>query len=66
MVNRLRGKIIEKGFTVSEVAKAMGINTVTFWRKCKGISGFTLKDIIAIRDFLALTNEELLFIFFTD
>ena len=64
--NRLRAKIIEKGSSVSEVSKAIGINPATFWRKCNGVSSFTRKEILDIKEFLHLTVEEVMYIFFTD
>ena len=64
--NRLKGKIIEKGSSVAQVCKAIGINPATFWRKCNGASSFTRKEIIAIKEFLQLTVEEVMYIFFSD
>lgn len=64
--NKLRAKIIEKGSSVSEVSKAIGINPATFWRKCNGVSSFTRKEILDIKEFLQLTVEEVMYIFFAD
>ena len=64
IANRLKAKIIEKGFTVTEVTKAVGMTNTTFWRKCKGISEFTLKEVKAFKDVLSLTDDEVRYIFF--
>ena len=64
--NKLKAKIIEKGSSVAEVSKAIGINPATFWRKCNGSSSFTRKEIIGIKEFLHLTVGEVMYIFFED
>lgn len=66
MQNKLRAKIIERGYSVNEVSAAIGINPATFWRKCKGISSFTLDEIQKIKAFLNLSDVEVMYIFFTD
>lgn len=63
-VNRLKGKIAEKSNT-KKVAKAMGINRSTFYRKMKnGGNGFTVGDIHKMIMYIPLTKEEAMDIFF--
>ena len=64
--NRLKAKIIEKGSSVSEVSKAIGINPATFWRKSNGVSNFTRKEILDIKECLDISPEEVMNIFFAD
>ena len=63
--NILRAKIIEKGSSVSEISKIMGINNATFYRKLKkGDEGFSIKDVKIVVNHLELTREETDSIFF--
>lgn len=64
--NRLKAKIIEKGSSVSDTAKNIGINPATFYRKCSGKSNFTRKEMLGIKDYLNLTSEEVMHIFFAE
>ena len=64
-INRLKGKIVEKGSTVDQVAKAMGLHRSTLYRKFKANSdGFLIKDVEEITEILGLTEEETKQIFF--
>lgn len=64
-INKLKGKIVEKGLTVSKVAKQIGIHRSSFYRKMKD-SSFTVKEVNLIVDALDLTADEAMEIFFTD
>ena len=66
LANRLKAKIIERGFSIADVARQIGLHPATFWRKCKGISNFTLKEIKAIKELLNLTEAETKYIFFDE
>lgn len=65
-VNKLKGKIVEKGMTIESVAKAIGIDTSTFYRKLQ-TSGekFTIKEADDITTFLGLEAAEATSIFFS-
>lgn len=56
--NKLKGKIIEKGFTIEQVADATGVDKSTFYRKLNNFDKFTIGDSMKIRDVLGLTKEE--------
>lgn len=43
-----------RGITRSQLCKIIGISRSAFYRKCKGTSEFTLREIQAIVDFLKL------------
>ncbi len=62
---KLKGKIIEKGFTIASLADAMGIDKATLYRKISG-DGRTMliKDADAIATVLNLTRDEVNDIFF--
>lgn len=53
-----------RGTTLTELAKAMGINSVTLARKMNGTSDFSRKEIQDIKEYLKLTDEQALDIFF--
>lgn len=55
----LRGKMLEKHMNVEEMAKEIGIDTSTFYRKLKsnGMS-FTVGQMHKIAEVLKLTPEE--------
>ncbi len=67
MVNtdKLRGKIVERRLKAQDVAKAIGINSATFYRRINGGGGtFTIEEADKIASVLNLTPEELNEIFF--
>ncbi len=64
-VNALRGKIVEKGFTVEELAKELGVDRATLYRRLnKDGENFTIKEADAIVKTLGLSKEEANNIFF--
>lgn len=64
-VNKLRGKIVECDMNVEEVAKKVGINKTTLYRKLNsGGDNFTLSEVKKIGEVLSLTYNELEIIFF--
>lgn len=62
-VNKLRGKIVEKGMTVEAVAKAMGIDKSTLYRKLQAAETITIREANAIGKILGLTMQESIDIF---
>lgn len=70
MVNKakLRAVMIEHGDTYESLAKAIGCTTSTFSIKINGgtLNGFTQPEMKAIIDRYALTDEEVIQIFFAN
>lgn len=64
-INKLKGKIVEKGLNVTKVAEKIGVNRSTFYRKMND-SSFTVKEVNKIVNELDLSAKEALEIFFTD
>lgn len=66
-VNKLKGKIVEKGMNVTALAEQMGIDRATLYRKLKN-SGqtLTIREVNKIVEVLELTEKEALEIFFAD
>lgn len=62
--NKLNAKIIEKGFSVQEIAALLGINSSTLYRKMNSETDFTRNEIAMLRDHLEITLDEMNDIFF--
>lgn len=63
-INKLRGKIVECGLTQEHVAKSIGVDRSTFYRKMKDEgSEFSIGEMHSICNVLSLTNEEAVAIF---
>lgn len=65
-VNKLKGKIVENGMTVTALAEKIGVDRATLYRKLSN-NGETMlvKDANAIVSALNLTAEDALAIFFS-
>ena len=65
MVNvaKLKGKIVECDTTQEELAKNIGIDKSTFYRKMKQNGNFSIKEVNLIVSFLNLTKDEAVNIF---
>ena len=64
-VNRLKGKTVERGLTGEKIAKALGIDQSTYYRKMgDGGGGFTLSQAITMSEVLSLSRGERIEIFF--
>lgn len=63
-VGKLKGKIVEKGMRVDELAAMIGIDRSTMYRKLATKAPFSVGEARAIKDALELTNEEASSIFF--
>lgn len=61
----LRGKTIAAGYTLSKLARDIGISEVTMYRKINGGSDFTRSEIGHIRMILGLSVDDADKIFFT-
>lgn len=65
-VNKLRGRIVESGKTIEEIAKMMNIAPSTFYRKLqKNGEPFTIKEADEITRLLKLNVSEATAIFFS-
>lgn len=62
--NKLKGKIIEKGKTQSEVAKAIGISKATYYRKMKEGGNFSIEEVNKMTEVIPLSDSEAISIFF--
>ena len=64
-VNKIHGKLKELVLTVEDVAKRMGIDRSTLYRKLNNNgAGLTVKDAQMLVEILQLTQQEAVDIFF--
>ena len=60
----LKARMVERGISAENLAKLVGMNPSTFYRKMKtGGNSFTVAEMFAIVDALELTDEDAVRIF---
>lgn len=65
-INKLKGRMVELGLSMSDVAVKMGINQTTLYRKfANDGAGLSILDAQKLVEILRLTAEEAIAIFFT-
>ena len=57
----LEQKMTEKGISVKEMYTRLGMSRSAFYRKCKGLSDFTLSEAKQIMDILAIDDANDIF-----
>ena len=63
-INKLKGKIVEHGYTKEDFAKAVGITTPTLRQKMLNDKyEFTISESVRIKNLLNLNDEDYLEIF---
>ncbi|WP_373710709.1 helix-turn-helix domain-containing protein [Jeotgalibaca porci] len=65
-LNKLRGKIVEKGLSQQELAISIGIDRSTFYRKMKNGGDFSIGEVSKMADVMRLTNQEAVEIFLSN
>lgn len=64
-INKLKGKMVEKGLSMQEVAKLLGVDRATLYRKLSNNAETMLvKEANALMEILELTPDEATAIFF--
>lgn len=56
--NLLKGRIIEKGFTQTEIAEKIGITYQSFSEKINNKSHFKVSEIIKLCELLSITDKD--------
>lgn len=66
MVNtrKLRGKIIEKGFTYAAISDMLGMSSCTFGKKMRNVSEMTISEAEQIISILSIPPSDALEYFF--
>ena len=63
-VNKLKGKIIENGYTIKTLADEVDLCEVTLRRKINGNAVVSIEESLEIKNKLNLSTQEYLDIFF--
>ena len=63
-INKLKGKIAEKGLSVEKLAGLMGVDRSSLYRKLNNAERITIGEAQRMKVALNLTNEEASVIFF--
>lgn len=61
--NRLKVARIERGVSAAEIAKALGISTVSYYKKESGPNAVTTKDLAIIMEVLGMKAEDASYFF---
>jgi hypothetical protein len=64
-VQKLKGKIVEKGKNIESISAELGVNPATFYRKMKNNS-FEIREVDRLVKILSLNCDEASAIFFSD
>lgn len=63
-VNKLKGKIVEKGMNVEKLAELISVDRSSMYRKLNNFEKITIGEANKIKSVLDLTDEEANSIFF--
>ena len=64
--NILKSKLSLKEKTQKDLAKALGLSKVSVSKKVNGLLRFSLPEVKKVKDYLDLTNDEVVEIFITN
>lgn len=64
-VDKLRGRIVEQRSSVTELAKQIGVDPATLYRKLGNSESFTIREADAIVQALSLSVDDAVAIFFS-
>ena len=64
--NILKSKLSLKEKTQKDLAKALGLSKVSVSKKVNGLLRFSLPEVKKVKDYLDLTNDEVVEIFISD
>lgn len=62
--NEFKAELVRRGLSVEQVAKMLGIDPASLYRKINGESDFFRNEIDALRTKLDLSDDDILKIFF--
>lgn len=57
-VNKLKGKIVEKGMNIEALATVIGINRASLYRKLNDAEKITIGEAAKMKDALEMSNDE--------
>lgn len=62
-LNKLKGKIVERGWNVEKLAESIGVERSALYRKLNNFEKITIGEARKITEALNLTSEEATYIF---
>lgn len=65
-VNKLKGKIVEHGMKIGDLASVIGIDRSSFYRKLNEMEKFTIGEAGKIRNALCICDADMIEIFFSE
>lgn len=57
-INKLKGKIVENGLNIEQVADMIGVDRSTFYRKLNNADKITIGEAVKIKDALSLSDGD--------
>lgn len=57
-VNKLKGKIVENGMNIEELAVAIGLDRSSLYRKLNNAEKITIGEAVKIKDALSLDDND--------
>jgi predicted transcriptional regulator len=57
-VNKLKGKVVEKGYTVETLAEMLDIHTSSMYRKLNNFEKITIGEAKKLKEGLEISEEE--------
>lgn len=57
-INKLKGKIVEKGMNVETLATLIGIDRTTLYRKLNDAEKITIGEAVKMKDALEMSDDE--------
>lgn len=57
-INKLKGKIVEKGLNIEQVADMIGVDRSTFYRKLNNADKITIGEAARIKEALLLSDGD--------
>lgn len=62
--NEFKAELVRRGLTVEQVARHLGIDPASLYRKMNGESDFFRNEIDTLRNQLSLSDDDIMRIFF--
>lgn len=57
-INKLKGKIVERGMNIEALASAIGINRASLYRKLNDAEKITIGEAAKMKNTLEMTDDE--------
>lgn len=57
-INKLKGKIVEKGMNIEALATTIGINRASLYRKLNDAEKITIGEAVKMKDALGMSDDE--------